>query len=112
MVLGPNGAGKTSTIEHLEGYRAAAAGRSRVLGLDPLADHRRLTGRVGVMLQSGGIHTAIRPAELLRQYAGFFPDPVEPAELLGPGRPGPTGPGPRTGGCPAASSNACPWRWP
>ena len=82
VVLGPNGAGKTSTIEHLEGYRAAAAGRSRVLGLDPLADHRRLTGRVGVMLQSGGIPTAIRPAELLRQYAGFFPDPVEPAALL------------------------------
>jgi ABC-2 type transport system ATP-binding protein len=81
-VLGPNGAGKTSTIEHLEGYRRAAAGRSSVLGLDPVAAHRRLTDRVGVMLQDGGIPTAIRPAELLHQYAGFFADPRPPEDLL------------------------------
>ena len=81
-VLGPNGAGKTSTVEHLEGYRPSAGGRTRVLGLDPIADHRRLTARVGVMLQDGGIPTAIRPGELLRQYAGFFERPLDPAELL------------------------------
>ena len=82
VVLGPNGAGKTSTVEHLEGYRRASSGRVRVLGLDPVADHRRLTRRVGVMLQSGGIPTAIRPLELLRQYAGFFPHPLDPEHLL------------------------------
>jgi len=81
-VLGPNGAGKTSTVEHLEGYRPAAGGRTRVLGLDPIADHRRLSHRVGVMLQDGGIPTAIRPSELLAQYAGFFERPVDAAELL------------------------------
>ncbi|UDY34070.1 ABC transporter ATP-binding protein [Dermatobacter hominis] len=81
-VLGPNGAGKTSTVEHLEGYRPAAGGRTRVLGLDPIADHRRLTARVGVMLQDGGIPTAIRPTELLRQYAGFFEHPLDPDDLL------------------------------
>lgn len=81
-VLGPNGAGKTSTVEHLEGYRPAAGGHARVLGLDPIADHRRLTSHVGVMLQDGGIPTAIRPAELLRQYAGFFERPLDPAQLL------------------------------
>lgn len=83
VVLGPNGAGKTSTIEHLEGYRPAASGRSTVLGLDPSRDHRALTGQVGLMLQRGGIPTAIRPPELLRQYAGFFDDPLDPEELLG-----------------------------
>lgn len=82
VVLGPNGAGKTSTIEHLEGYRRAAGGRARVLDLDPVADHRALARRVGVMLQDGGIPTGIRPLELLRQYAGFFDDPREPHELL------------------------------
>lgn len=82
VVLGPNGAGKTSVIEHLEGYRPAASGRSRVLGLDPLRDHAALTRRVGVMLQSGGIPTGIRPREVLRQYAGFFDDPLDPDELL------------------------------
>lgn len=81
-VLGPNGAGKTSTVEHLEGYRPSAGGRSRVLGLDPISDHRRLSHRVGVMLQDGGIPTAIRPAELLAQYAGFFDRPLDPADLL------------------------------
>ncbi|HLH28168.1 MAG TPA: ATP-binding cassette domain-containing protein, partial [Acidimicrobiales bacterium] len=34
-LLGPNGAGKTSTVECLEGYREAAAGRVSVLGADP-----------------------------------------------------------------------------
>jgi ABC-2 type transport system ATP-binding protein len=82
VVLGPNGAGKTSTIEHLEGYRPATSGRARVLGLDPIADHHTLTSSVGLMLQRGGIPTAIRPPEVLRQYAGFFADPLDPAELL------------------------------
>jgi ABC-2 type transport system ATP-binding protein len=82
VVLGPNGAGKTSTVEHLEGYRRAASGTSRVLGLDPVRDHARLTRRMGVMLQSGGLPTGIRPVELLRQYAGFFPDPVDVDGLL------------------------------
>ncbi len=81
-VLGPNGAGKTSTIEHLEGYRPAAGGTTRVLGMDPARDHRRLVARVGVMLQEGGIPTAIRPVELLRQYAGFFDRPRGVDELL------------------------------
>jgi len=82
VVLGPNGAGKTSMIEHLEGYRPAAGGRSTVLGLDPIRDHHRLTASVGLMLQQGGVPTAIRPAEVLRQYAGFFPHPRDPSELL------------------------------
>jgi ABC-2 type transport system ATP-binding protein len=82
VVLGPNGAGKTSTIEHLEGYRRASGGRATVLGLDPLRDHAALTRQVGVMLQSGGIPTGIRPDEVLRQYAGFFDAPRDPDELL------------------------------
>lgn len=81
-LLGPNGAGKTSILEHLEGYRPRAAGTVRVLGLDPATDHRRLRNEVGLMLQDGGLPPGIRPAELLRQYAGFFPDPVAPGELL------------------------------
>ncbi|HTX64063.1 MAG TPA: ATP-binding cassette domain-containing protein, partial [Acidimicrobiales bacterium] len=41
-ILGPNGAGKTSTVECLEGYRRPASGTVRVLGLDPVTDHRAL----------------------------------------------------------------------
>lgn len=83
VVVGPNGAGKTSTVEHLEGYRRRRSGSARVLGLDPQTDHRALTRQVGVMLQEGGIPTGIRPPELLRQYAGFFADPLDPDALLG-----------------------------
>ncbi len=82
VLLGPNGAGKTSTVEHLEGFRPASGGRASVLGLDPVRDHRQLVRRVGIMLQSGGIQPAIRPRELLGQYAGFFPDPLDVDGLL------------------------------
>lgn len=84
MLLGPNGAGKTSTVEHLEGYLPRSAGEVSVLGLDPAraADRRVLRHRVGVMLQQGGIQGAIRPGELLAQYASFFPRPHDPTELL------------------------------
>jgi len=82
VVLGPNGAGKTTTIECLEGYRTPTSGTVRVDGLDPIADHRLLTQRIGVMLQSGGIYTAIRPPEVLRLFASYYPNPRDPDELL------------------------------
>jgi len=81
-LLGPNGAGKTSTVETLEGYRRASAGRVRVLGLDPAADHHRLTQRMGVMLQDGGVYTAAHPHEVLQLFASYYDDPVDPGELL------------------------------
>ena len=81
-LLGPNGAGKTSTVEILEGYRRPDGGSVRVLGLDPVADRRRLTPRIGVMLQRGGVYPGIRPLEALRLFAAFYPDPLDPAELL------------------------------
>ncbi len=82
VVLGPNGAGKTTSIEHLEGYLRRESGTSSVLGLDPQTRGDDLRPRVGVMLQGGGIQPAIRPLELLQQYASFFADPDSPEELL------------------------------
>src|SRR5580658_2315542 len=82
VVLGPNGAGKTSTMETLEGYRRPAAGRVRVLGLDPQADHAALTGRVGIMLQRGGVYPMLGPRRVLDLFADYYPDPVPPEELL------------------------------
>jgi ABC-2 type transport system ATP-binding protein len=81
-LLGPNGAGKTSTVEVLEGFRTAAAGAVRVLGLDPAADHDRLVPRVGVMLQEGGVYTGIRPREVLELFASYYDDPRPSGELL------------------------------
>jgi ABC-2 type transport system ATP-binding protein len=83
-LLGRNGAGKTSTVEALEGYRRPAGGQVRVLGLDPQrpAGHRALTGRMGVMLQRGGVYPGMGPAEALRLFASYYEDPVDPADLL------------------------------
>jgi ABC-2 type transport system ATP-binding protein len=82
VVLGPNGAGKTSTVETLEGYRRPDAGEVRVLGLDPIADHAALTGRMGVMLQSGGVYPMLGPKRVLDLFAAYYPDPVPTGELL------------------------------
>jgi ABC-2 type transport system ATP-binding protein len=82
VVLGPNGAGKTSTVETLEGYRRPAAGQVRVLGLQPIADHAALSGRIGVMLQRGGVYPMLGPRRVLDLFAGYYPDPVPADELL------------------------------
>ncbi|WUX58484.1 ABC transporter ATP-binding protein [Streptomyces sp. NBC_01431] len=47
--LGPNGAGKTTTLRCLSGLVRPSAGRVRVLGLDPIADHRRLAPQLGYL---------------------------------------------------------------
>lgn len=81
-ILGPNGAGKTSTVECLEGYRRPAAGRVRVLGLDPVADHRRLVPRIGVMLQRGGVYPMLGPRRALHLFASYYEQPEDPDRLL------------------------------
>jgi ABC-2 type transport system ATP-binding protein len=81
-LLGPNGAGKTTTVETLEGFRRPTDGRVRVLGLDPVADHARVVSRIGVMLQQGGVYTAMRPPEALQLFADYYDDPDDPDELL------------------------------
>ena len=81
-LLGPNGAGKTTTVETLEGYRSPSAGTVRVLGLDPVRDHARLTPRIGVMLQKGGVYPGIRPAEAVHLFAAFYETPEDPSALL------------------------------
>ena len=74
---------RPSTIECLEGYRRPSAGAVRVCGLDPIRDHAELTRKVGVMLQSGGIYTAIRPIEAVRLFASYYDRPRDPESLLG-----------------------------
>lgn len=81
-LLGPNGAGKTSTVETLEGYRRPTGGTVRVLGLDPVRGHRDLVARIGVMLQSGGVASGMRPAEALHLFASYYDDPADPDDLL------------------------------
>ena len=81
-VLGPNGAGKTSTIEVCEGYRRPTSGAVRVLGLDPAADQRRLSERMGVMLQDGGVYPSARVRDTVRHYCALYDRGADAAELV------------------------------
>jgi ABC-2 type transport system ATP-binding protein len=50
-LIGPDGAGKTTTIRLICGLLPATSGAVRVLDLDPVGDHRRLTDSVGYLSQ-------------------------------------------------------------
>src|SRR5262247_1990427 len=50
-LIGPDGAGKTTAIRLMCGLLHADAGEVRVLGLDPVRQHRQLTERVGYLSQ-------------------------------------------------------------
>jgi ABC-2 type transport system ATP-binding protein len=50
-LIGPDGAGKTTTIRLICGLLGADSGRIRVLGRDPIRDHRAITSAVGYFSQ-------------------------------------------------------------
>src|SRR3954453_23590123 len=81
-LLGPNGAGKTTTVEILEGYRERSGGDVSVLGFDPELRPRALRERMGVVLQQTGIYQFIRVREALVHFAGLYPHPRDPDEVL------------------------------
>ncbi|MFI1682109.1 ABC transporter ATP-binding protein [Streptomyces sp. NPDC020607] len=76
-ILGPNGAGKTTTVECVEGLRTPDSGVVRVAGLDPVADHQRLTRILGAQLQQSELQPKLTVREALELYAAFYPDPAD-----------------------------------
>jgi ABC-2 type transport system ATP-binding protein len=82
VILGPNGAGKTSTIEVCEGFRTAKSGSVRVLGLDPVSDHRALTERMGVMLQGGGVYPNARVRDVVSHFCALHNKGVNAGKLI------------------------------
>src|SRR6266516_1122039 len=72
-LLGPNGAGKTTTVEILEGFRRPDGGTARVLGLDPGREGEQLRGSIGVMLQEPGLYPLLKPPEIVRLFAAYYP---------------------------------------
>ena len=82
VILGPNGAGKTSTIEVCEGFRTAKSGSVRVLGLNPVSDHRALTERMGVMLQGGGVYPSARVRDVVSHFCALHNKGVNATQLI------------------------------
>ncbi|MFI9730970.1 ATP-binding cassette domain-containing protein [Streptomyces sp. NPDC052092] len=76
-ILGPNSAGKTTTVECVEGLRVPDAGRVRVTGLDPVADHDRVTRILGAQLQQSELQPKLTVREALELYASFHPRPAD-----------------------------------
>lgn len=64
-LLGTNGAGKTSTLETVEGHRAASSGTVRVFGQDP-RDRAAVRPRTGIMLQESGFSPDLTVKESVR----------------------------------------------
>ena len=82
VILVPNGAGKTSTIEVCEGFRTTKSGSVRVLGLDPVSDHRALTERMGVMLQGGGVYPSARVRDVVAHFCALHNKGVNATQLI------------------------------
>jgi ABC-2 type transport system ATP-binding protein len=83
-LLGPNGAGKTTTVEILEGYRHRDGGTVAVLGQDPQRGGRAWRARIGIVLQlaSEGEAQDLTVREMVRHFAGFYPRPRDPDEVI------------------------------
>ncbi|MEU8108507.1 ABC transporter ATP-binding protein [Nonomuraea muscovyensis] len=81
-LLGPNGAGKTTTVEILEGHRRRDGGEVSVLGFDPATGGRAYRERIGIVLQEAGFEEEFSVVELVRLYAGFYPRPRDPDEVI------------------------------
>ncbi|WP_326774246.1 ABC transporter ATP-binding protein [Streptomyces sp. NBC_01445] len=79
-LLGPNGAGKSTTLDLLLGLRPADTGSVRVFGTSPR--DAIVQGRVGAMLQSGGLMDEVTVAELVKLACALHPKPYKPGEVL------------------------------
>ncbi|HEV3287857.1 MAG TPA: ABC transporter ATP-binding protein [Streptosporangiaceae bacterium] len=79
-LLGPNGAGKSTAIDTMLGLRTPTSGEVRILGGTAAA--AVAAGRIGGMLQTGGLPEAARVAELISLFRQLYRDRRSTAELL------------------------------
>ncbi len=79
-LLGPNGAGKSTTVDMLLGLQRPDAGTVTVFGGAP--EHAVAGGRIGAMLQEGGVLRDLTVGELVAMMAALFPKPLDVDETL------------------------------
>jgi ABC-2 type transport system ATP-binding protein len=81
-LLGPNGAGKTTAVEILEGHRDRTDGAVSVLGADPGTAGPEHRSRIGIVLQETGVERFLKVSEVLEEFAGYYPRPLEVDHVL------------------------------
>ena len=82
VLLGPNGAGKSTTIEILEGFRKRTSGDVKVLGQDPQRASRDFRSRIGIVQQSAGDLGRLAVRDIVKHFAGLYPNPRNVDEVL------------------------------
>jgi ABC-2 type transport system ATP-binding protein len=81
-IIGPNGAGKTTTVECISGLRAPDSGSISVYGLSPQKDRNKIREFVGVQLQESALPPRIKVREVVKLFASFYSNPLDPDQLL------------------------------
>jgi lipooligosaccharide transport system ATP-binding protein len=70
--LGPNGAGKTTTMKMIYGLAEVGGGELRVLGIDVVAEPRRVKAHLGVVPQETNLDGEFTVLENLLVQASYF----------------------------------------
>ncbi|PNE39109.1 MULTISPECIES: ABC transporter ATP-binding protein [Streptomyces] len=79
-LLGPNGAGKSSTLDLLLGLRTPDAGSVSLFGATPQRAIQQ--GKVGAMLQSGGLMEGVKVRELVQLARDLHPQGYPVDQIL------------------------------
>ena len=79
-LLGPNGAGKSTTVDLLLGLDRPDTGSAHIFGLPPATACAK--GRVGAMLQSGGLPDETTVGELVHLMRALYPRALPGGEVL------------------------------
>ncbi|WP_371669306.1 ABC transporter ATP-binding protein [Streptomyces sp. NBC_00289] len=79
-LLGPNGAGKSTTLDLLLGLKQADSGTVRIFGTGPR--EAIVAGRVGAMLQSGGLMDEVTVRELVTLACDLHPRAYPVTDVL------------------------------